>query len=959
MSGFSSGVGLISGVNSAQLIDQLLALEARPRQQAQQRVVSLQSQRAAFLDINTALLSFKTAAQSFRTSNTFSASTASSSNADVLTATAGSNASAGSYQFLVKRLVSTQQVLSRAFTDSNSSAIGAGTFTFEVGGGSLSTETKLAELNGGSGVERGRIVVKDATGATATIDLSTAVTVGDVLEAINTTSGVSVRASVEGDRITITDTNASGSGALTVSNAAGYNTATSLGIAKTATAGFGQSVSGDRVRTLSGISSLASLNDGTGVNFRDAAAGVADLIITDRSGAVHNIELGQRTHVETNGPGTEDDETITDRTRASTIQDVIDAINTQSGGAVTASLNADKTGLVLSDTTGSTASNLIVRSATSDRTTARDLGIETSTTGVAVSSVSGRRLISGLNSVLVSGLNGGAGLAETALTITDRSGNDTSITLSAGALAGSVSDLISEINTQLQADSNGVRVALNRAGNGLALADSISGGAGNLSASGLAAEALGIDTSGATGGAYNGENLQSRWIARATSLSSLNSGKGIGTGTIRVTNAQGTVRTINVTDSLKTIDDFLQFFNNAVGSGVAAEINARGDGIVVRDTSGATGTLKIEDTSGTVAKNLNLVGSDDNDGGVTEIDGSFERSVAFAATDTLQQVASKINAAGVSVGAAVIRDGSGFRLSLTARASGSVGRTVIDTGALDLGLTTLARGDDAVAFYGSGDPARAVLLTSSSNTLDNVVQGITIDLKQTSDTPVSLVVSRDTAAVEKGVNDFVTAYNAIIDKLDRYDDYDTETQQSTLLFGDQTISQLRSGLRRIVQGTADGVQSQYTRLFQVGLRIGEESKLEFDREKFRSALEQDSAGVEALLAARDIVPTDSEEEIAPGVFVSSSNSQTQFSRLGILEKLGEFATGSTNSVNGTLTRRGQTIDAQIRSQEQRIDAITIRLEARRARLERQFADMEQAIASLQSQSSALGSLSIR
>lgn len=964
MSGLSTGVGLFSGINSAQLIDQLLALEARPKQQVQRRLVELQGQRAAFLDINSTALALKTAAQKFRIANIFKTSRATSSNESVLAATAGTTAAAGTYQFVAKRLVTTQQYLSRSFADSNTSAVNASSFTFELGGGQLATETRLSELNGGAGIERGKIVVTDAAGASATVDLSTAVTVGDVLSAINSASGVRVSATVDGDRIKITDKNTSGAAALTIANATGYNTATSLGIAGSSSAGFGNAITGSRVRTLSGATALSSLNDGTGVNIRD---GADDLTITARDGTVHHIQLGLVTHVQANGEGTADDETIVDQTRASTLQDVINYINAQTGGQVTAALNTDKTGLVLSDHTapGDIAGNLIVRSATTDRTTARDLGIETAVAGVGASTVSGNRVISGLNSLLVSSLRGGAGVSDNALSITDRSGTVTNITIGASALAGSLDDVINDINTQLEgASGQGVRVKLNRAGNGLALEDLSGAGTGDLVVSGTAATALGIASAGLNGGAVNGSNLQARWISRSTLVSSLNGGKGIGTGTIRITNPSGTVSTLAIGESIKNVDDLLKFISNASSAGITAEINANGDGIVIRSSATGTGTLKIEDVSGTVAKSLNLVGSDDNDGALFEIDGSYERTVTFAANDTLNQMASKINAAGVGVSAAIIRDGSGARLSFTSQRSGAIGRVTIDTGALDLSLSTLSKGEDSVAFYGSGDPARGVLLTGSSNVLDNVIQGVTIDLKQTSDSPVTLTISRDTEAVEKTVTEFVTAYNAMLDKLSKYDAYDSESQQATSLFGDQTIGSLRTNMRRIVQGTPDGVSGSFTRLFQIGLTVKSGTKLEFDSAKFRTALEQDPAAVEALLAARDAVPRDSQVSVVndngntiPGVVVNNTSSTSEFTSLGIAEKLAEFATLSTGSVDGTLARKGRAIESQMKAGQSRLTQFDVRLAAKRARLERQFAGMEQAIASLQSQSGSLGSIS--
>src|SRR6185295_5880243 len=122
----------------------------------------------------------------------------------------------------------------------------------------------------------------------------------------------------------------------------------------------------------------------------------------------------------------------------------------------------------------------------------------------------------------------------------------------------------------------------------------------------------------------------------------------------------------------------------------------------------------------------------------------------------------------VGVSAAVINDGGGstpYRLSLTAKGTGSAGRFVLDSGAFDLGAMQLDEGRDARVFFGSSDPAKGVLLTSSRNTLDQVVGGVTIDLNSPSSGPVTLSVTRDTAAIEASLNAMLTAFNAVVDDI--------------------------------------------------------------------------------------------------------------------------------------------------------------------------------------------------
>ena len=120
----------------------------------------------------------------------------------VLTATA-SGAQPGSYAFLVKQLVSNSQQLSRGFADRDTTPVGMTSVSFELGKGKVSTQTQLADLNGGEGVRRGKINITDTAGQTAEIDLSTATSIDEVLDAINNEATISVTASIDEDRLVV------------------------------------------------------------------------------------------------------------------------------------------------------------------------------------------------------------------------------------------------------------------------------------------------------------------------------------------------------------------------------------------------------------------------------------------------------------------------------------------------------------------------------------------------------------------------------------------------------------------------------------------------------------------------------------------------------------------------------------------------------------------------------------
>ncbi len=96
----------------------------------------------------------------------------------------------GSYTFNVASLVSNYQAVSTGVADASRTPIGRGTVTIESGQARVNPPTYLDVLNNGDGVQRGTIRVTDRAGRTTDIDLSTALTVDDVLKTINSTYSV-------------------------------------------------------------------------------------------------------------------------------------------------------------------------------------------------------------------------------------------------------------------------------------------------------------------------------------------------------------------------------------------------------------------------------------------------------------------------------------------------------------------------------------------------------------------------------------------------------------------------------------------------------------------------------------------------------------------------------------------------------------------------------------------------
>jgi len=395
---------------------------------------------------------------------------------------------------------------------------------------------------------------------------------------------------------------------------------------------------------------------------------------------------------------------------------------------------------------------------------------------------------------------------------------------------------------------------------------------------------------------------------------------------------------------------------------VTARINDTGDGLLIEedDVNGNGGSkIKVEDLDGVVASRLKIEGEASGLNGDNFIDGSYELTVEFDPKDTLDKIVSKINNANPAAEVAVINDGSGsapFRLSFSAERAGSQGRFIIDSGDFDLGFNKLDSGNDALIFFGSTDPADGILLTSSTNRMENVIQGVSLDLKATSNEAVEVNITQTLDDAEAKVTEFLTAFNDVMTRIDELTRFSKETGQRGPLLGDGTTLNLRNSMVSTFLGTNIGFNSTIDQLADAGVTLGSNGQIEFDSERFRAAYERDPQAVEDLFTKRDIDPDSGVEDLGDGITARNTQARTEFTALGVISQLEQFADNYITSIGGTLTERSNALNSQIRLQQSRIASFDVRLESRRQVLSAQFLAMEQSIAQFQSQGSTLSLL---
>jgi flagellar hook-associated protein 2 len=225
-------------------------------------------------------------------------------------------------------------------------------------------------------------------------------------------------------------------------------------------------------------------------------------------------------------------------------------------------------------------------------------------------------------------------------------------------------------------------------------------------------------------------------------------------------------------------------------------------------------------------------------GTLTVTVGGTERSVTLGEGATLQDAARALDGL-EGVSARTLRTGTDqYRLVVTADASGADAAFTLGGDVAALGAsTTLVAGQDAQLSLGS------LVLHRSSNTIDDLIDGVSIELAGVGTTTVT--VGRDTDAAVKRVTDYVAALNGVLDQLATVSRTSAEAGSRGVLAGDPAVRslslQLRSTLSQVVG------EGEFASLSAIGLTTGRDGRIALDATKLRAAMTADPAAVGQLL----------------------------------------------------------------------------------------------------------------
>lgn len=215
--------------------------------------------------------------------------------------------------------------------------------------------------------------------------------------------------------------------------------------------------------------------------------------------------------------------------------------------------------------------------------------------------------------------------------------------------------------------------------------------------------------------------------------------------------------------------------------------------------------------------------------------------------------------------AAIINDGSGYRLVLSAESgvNNSLQLSITDDGdGIDgdnAGLSRLTMDDSAqyltenVAAQNASLSINGIPITSETNTVANALNGITLDLFSETTSAKTLTVTAQTSQLKEQVTTLVESYNEFITYTSELTAFSGATGEGSLLLGDSTTRNLVNQIRSTMFSQVAGVESGLQALSNIGiLSTQSNGSLEFDESKFDTAIATQGDQFQALFASSGV-----------------------------------------------------------------------------------------------------------
>lgn len=235
--------------------------------------------------------------------------------------------------------------------------------------------------------------------------------------------------------------------------------------------------------------------------------------------------------------------------------------------------------------------------------------------------------------------------------------------------------------------------------------------------------------------------------------------------------------------------------------------------------------------------------------------------VINSSNNTLSGIRDAINEANMGITATIVNDGDAtvpYRLVLTSDSLGA-SHSMQVTVSGDATIGSLLAHDpegtqnlaETVTATNANLKVNGVAVSKDSNSISDVIHGVTLNLLTETTAPVKLTVARDTSTISTSVADFVKAYNELAAVIKTETSYDAAAKKGAVLMGDSTIRSLQSQLRSILSSAIPGTSGVLNTLSDVGVSFEKDGTLKLDQTRLDEAMADNFADIAILFSSDD------------------------------------------------------------------------------------------------------------
>lgn len=326
------------------------------------------------------------------------------------------------------------------------------------------------------------------------------------------------------------------------------------------------------------------------------------------------------------------------------------------------------------------------------------------------------------------------------------------------------------------------------------------------------------------------------------------------------------------------------------------------------------------------------------------VSGASAKISLAAGRDTPQDMVNAINATSTGVKAQLVNTGDGSANPYQIILSGNVGAAGAFSISTDYGTGSGSPGLSFASNAANQTAADALVkidgvsYTRSSNSVADVVPGLTLNLKATTTSTASVDMTRDTSSIKDKIKAIVTSYNDAVTIFSEVSDpKSTLPTYGATLVGDSTVRSIKQQLRSMIMGPSSTPGDSVGALWQMGVSIDQTGAMSVDDTKLDAALNDHYS---------DVVKT----------FTGNQNGLSIYSPApaGLA---GDAVKKLTNMLGktGVLINQSNSATTQNTKYKDDLTKLQTRMDALLVRYQKQFASMDSLVGNINSQKTSLKS----